>query len=368
MEKDERRDKPVLGVLAIVAAFVVAVLPYSPVQVGGFVRTWRWHLVVLGIGFGVWAFWGGITRVLRAMGRWRELRWRIPAGWEAVRHAHPPTSKSQEEIQAIESVRVLLRGFGLRAADTATDLLAIIRSHNTDGASFAWLVDRVYDELREARRGVDSLIADDSAVRLDGLSAALSRFHRGYCSGVRCVYSWEQAGVRLNDEYCFPRYSVWRAAHDPYVQRLSETALHSRLGGIRQSIQAETDALWTVALHEDHSLGRRFLALLREPTPAERLFLDQFCGPEIRRDPDTSSTWLLYPVYRAGCELARRGLLRRGEEIEGVATFEIPAAALYAWRLHGPPPYPTRERLLLSLDTVFGSGASGSGAPHGRES
>ena len=160
-------------------------------------------------------------------------------------------------------------------------------------------------------------------------------------------------------------YESWRAEEIAFVSQLEEKLAPPELSGLWDLIEsydkqhgalsAPPPSLTTAELGE---YGERVRALLLA-TQDENRFFDLFCTNELEHLKE-SSTLLPREVWKAGEELARKGILVSREIEKSVIRFCMPETTTRAWKNSGRP---KREYECINIDLRFvqGTGASGGG-------
>lgn len=164
----------------------------------------------------------------------------------------------------------------------------------------------------------------------------------------------------------FPKQDGWSEAQYQPWAKANRSARHLRdflkeLGEADGLPAPEALRATHVALLQSAERDRaaKYLTSLTED---EERFLDLFAAAAIPMVPGQTETYLANAVYQAGKRLVASGILTRNTSKDGKERFCLPDATSAAWSSSARPTRPKRECIDIDLGTVWGTGASGSGA------
>jgi hypothetical protein len=164
-----------------------------------------------------------------------------------------------------------------------------------------------------------------------------------------------------------PGYEAWRSAEIGFAAKLEDKLSLPALDGVRillehyESTHGALSApppLNTTAELGDYGQAVVFLASM---TKDEECFLSLFStavSPMVVGQPDT---FLAYATYRAGENLATKGILTKTTTSSDQVTFFLSEVVHRAWCSSGRSALPVRRSVDIDLKSVRASGSSGSG-------
>jgi hypothetical protein len=297
------------------------------------------------------------------------------AVWQTrpARHVEPPvkskeTTLSAEERDAIQHARVEWTAGAAQACD---DLVLLLRRASEElgaaGNPLAPLLGEPTQKLHDWTKQFQEATSAEKP-RLAEVQTALVALREAYLHGLFFLQRFLYADPTFPAEKHFHGVlDRWRESHPSFAQVYSRLSKHADYETVLKPLEADPSAISFVNNHGFRETVRssraRVIAYrLDLITDDEQQFLNLFMDDApLAMQPEQRDTWLPNAVHRAADALVRDNILDRRTVRPGVERFCLtePAQRVLSHKDDGFK----RTCVEVDLHAVFGTGASGSGAP-----